>query len=239
MDPLAKQTPWDSPYAYCGGDPVNRVDPMGMGIHDVNPIPGVTCTPQGNYPTANDINASLWSNDHSNPNNGDPTMAGWSASGWVNPTGNRPSQSSVPVNKDQELKAGSNTLSDAIQKYTDPKIDLTVGAAEYKVGKILTNRGVYGKLLPETIIRTVAANITVSTELLQTTGTVLKCAGVGLGAVGMVGTVVQYETGQISGAEATLDLVMGGVGFIPGYGWAVSGAYFLIAKPLYNYATEE
>lgn len=29
MDPLAEQMPWDSPYAYCGNNPINRVDKNG------------------------------------------------------------------------------------------------------------------------------------------------------------------------------------------------------------------
>jgi len=90
----------------------------------------------------------------------------------------------------------------------------------------------------ETIIRTLVANISVSTEVLQTTGSIFKGASVGLGAIGLVGTAAQYYSGQINGAEASLDLIMEGVGFFPGYGWAISGAYFLIAKPLYNYATK-
>ena len=28
-DPLAEQTPWNNPYAYCSGNPVNRIDPDG------------------------------------------------------------------------------------------------------------------------------------------------------------------------------------------------------------------
>ncbi len=34
-DPLAEQTPWDSPYAYCAANPINRTDPTGL-----NPIYG-------------------------------------------------------------------------------------------------------------------------------------------------------------------------------------------------------
>jgi hypothetical protein len=30
IDPLAEKYPWISPYAYCGGNPINRVDPTGM-----------------------------------------------------------------------------------------------------------------------------------------------------------------------------------------------------------------
>lgn len=31
--------------------------------------------------------------------------------------------------------------------------------------------------------------------------------------------------------DSGIDVIMGGVGFVPGYGWAVSGGYFLL-KPL-------
>jgi RHS repeat-associated protein len=30
MDPLVEQTPWESPYSYCGANPVNRTDPTGL-----------------------------------------------------------------------------------------------------------------------------------------------------------------------------------------------------------------
>jgi RHS repeat-associated protein len=36
MDPLCEKYYWISPYAYCGGDPVNRIDPDGMDIWEVN-----------------------------------------------------------------------------------------------------------------------------------------------------------------------------------------------------------
>jgi len=29
-DPLAETHTWESPYVYCGGDPVNRMDPTGL-----------------------------------------------------------------------------------------------------------------------------------------------------------------------------------------------------------------
>ena len=37
--------------------------------------------------------------------------------------------------------------------------------------------------------------------------------------------------------EAALEAVFGTIGFLPCYGWAVSGTYYLIAKPLYNYVS--
>ena len=125
-------------------------------------------------------------------------------------------------------------VADAINKFTSPAADLAIGGSEYKLGKVLADRAKYGRLHPETILRTPFANLSTATKVLQTTGSVLKVAGATLGVVGMVGTLAQYESGQIGGGEASLDLIMGGVGFIPGGGWTVSGTYFLIAKPLYK-----
>ena len=67
-DPLADQTPWDNPYAYCGGDPVNRIDLTGKssgGLEIV--ILGHDYTKDNNDAQ---YYANYWSNDHSNPNGG-------------------------------------------------------------------------------------------------------------------------------------------------------------------------
>ena len=62
------------------------------------PLPGITCT--GNDPRSDRNNseannyANYWSNDHSNPNGGDPLMGDGSGND---------SQSSVPVNSDKVL----------------------------------------------------------------------------------------------------------------------------------------
>ena len=143
-----------------------------------------------------------------------------------------------PQSNDVEISVNQSyfdLMANEIIENTSPAADLVLGVSEYKIGEILTQRAKYGSLNPETIIRTPLLNISTSTKLIQGTGTVLKCVGFGFGVAGIVGTVSQYQTGKISGAEASLDLIMGGVGFIPGGGWMVSGTYFLIAKPLYNY----
>jgi hypothetical protein len=134
--------------------------------------------------------------------------------------------------------SGFGEVADAIKKFTSPAADLAIGGSEYNLGKVLVDRAKYGRLHPETILRTPFANISLSTKLLQNTGTALKWGGRAFGAVGLVGTYAQWQTGEIGNTEATLDATFGAIGFLPGYGWAVSGTYFLIAKPLYNYSTK-
>lgn len=41
IDPLAEQTPWQSPYAYAANNPICKIDWMGLGVI---PIISVDCT---------------------------------------------------------------------------------------------------------------------------------------------------------------------------------------------------
>ncbi|MBK7735171.1 MAG: hypothetical protein IPI36_08055 [Chitinophagaceae bacterium] len=67
----------------------------------------------------------------------------------------------------------------------------------------------------------------VSRKVLNNTAGVLKWGGRALGVAGIVGTGIEIYNGEKSLiGEGGLDLIMGGVGFIPGGGWIVSGAYF-------------
>ena len=63
-----------------------------------------------------------------------------------------------------------------------------------------------------------------------------KIAGRVAGGFGVGVTFYQYGTGQISGMEASVDAIFGGVAFIPGGGTAVSLVYFG-GKALYEYST--
>lgn len=55
----------------------------------------------------------------------------------------------------------------------------------------------------------------------------MKVGGAVLGVAGLGMTAYEIGSGQKSFiGEGGVDLIMGGVAFIPGGGWIVSGAYF-------------
>jgi RHS repeat-associated protein len=100
------------------------------------------------------------------------------------------------------------------------------GGTASKIGAILKNRAAYGEALPETIVRFPGFNATVSTDLLKTTGTGAKVVSYGAGVIGLGITAYQYNTGQISGVEASFDAIFGVASFFPPFGTAASIGYF-------------
>lgn len=55
----------------------------------------------------------------------------------------------------------------------------------------------------------------------------MKIGAYTLDGIGLAGTVIEMIKGKKKlVGEGGLDLIMGGVGFIPGGGWIVSGVYF-------------
>ena len=68
------------------------------------------------------------------------------------------------------------------------------------------------------------------TELLKTSKrlAVVKGVGVAAGFANIYISNKKRKRGEISNAKFVLDVVMVGVGFIPGWGWVVSGLYFII-----------
>jgi len=218
MDPLAEQTPWDSPYAYCGNDPVNRVDPTGMsyGGQEIVII-GHNPNDDGYIHSATDATAYEWSQDHSNPNNGAPTMDGWSASGWVDPTGNRPSQSSKPVNKDQKLDITSKVVSSmslavgGSDKYWSNLSNSSKWSKSYKASKFLKSEGWN--------IKTSALKNGVP-KVLEGAGRALNWAS----AVVVVGEVAMNK--QVNASDV-LNATVTGLSFIPGAGPIIGGGYFV------------
>ncbi len=64
IDPLAEKYYGISPYVYCGGDPVNKVDNDGKAIIFVNGFrPGVGCRDQERYGYGNNSYPSVYDND--------------------------------------------------------------------------------------------------------------------------------------------------------------------------------
>jgi len=102
-DPLAEMYYSQSPYMYCGGDPVNRVDPTGMNYVENGQV---VCTAKNLHNNSNNRGlADAWANSNNfNPNGGQPTMAERAASDYQ--IGTPQQKSSEPVNTDKEVGAG-------------------------------------------------------------------------------------------------------------------------------------
>jgi hypothetical protein len=100
-----------------------------------------------------------------------------------------------------------------------------------KIYKLTFQGGTKGNISPELIknaknFNKLASGVNVISKALPLTS-----------AVSAVNTYNEYKKGDISATEATIDLVFTGVTFIPPYGWAISGAYFLV-KAGKNYYDE-
>ena len=80
---------------------------------------------------------------------------------------------------------------------------------------------------PAIMFKTAAGNFTMGTKVVRGMATSLKVGGAVVGGVGVVMTGVEIYNGNKNLiGEGGLDLIMGGVGFIPGGGWVASGLYF-------------
>ena len=76
------------------------------------------------------------------------------------------------------------------------------------------------------------------TSRVASTARVLKASGNALAGIGAVVSIYQYGSGQISGAEFTVDMIMTGVGFLGPIGAGASLIYFG-GKAIYEYSTGE
>ncbi len=111
-----------------------------------------------------------------------------------------------------------------------------IGGASFQLSRVIDNRMVYSgtqvwtgaRIQPRSItFRTPVGGITTTTAFARNLSTTLKVGGAALGVVGAGMTIMEITSGQKNlVGEGGLDLVMGAVGFIPGWGWAASGLYF-------------
>ena len=130
-----------------------------------------------------------------------------------------------------------NEINRANHIYTLSGLGMASGAADYQIGRALTNRMAYqftkaayeGWKSPvgSTAFKTIVGTVYADTKLVQGISTSFKVGGAIIGAAGMAMTTAEIISGkkQLIG-EGGLDLIMGGVGFIPGGGWIASGLYF-------------
>ncbi|MCQ2208955.1 MAG: hypothetical protein MJZ34_01560 [Paludibacteraceae bacterium] len=85
----------------------------------------------------------------------------------------------------------------------------------------------FSKISPEVRFPTPVGNFYTNFQAVQKVAAVTKYLGRFTGAVGLGMTYLEIRRGEKEWlGEGGLDFAMGLVGFIPGYGWLVSGTYF-------------
>ena len=85
----------------------------------------------------------------------------------------------------------------------------------------------FSKISPEVRFPTPVGNFYTTFQTVKTVGNVTRNLGYATGWLGIGMTLHEILEGKKEWlGEGGLDLAMGLVGFIPGYGWIVSGAYF-------------
>jgi len=112
-------------------------------------------------------------------------------------------------------------------------VSFVVGGASESLGRTIharaevRNMAGWNKTTGGSLNKVLIKGVPVSRSVLNGTAQTLKVGGAALGFVGLGMTGYEIYSGQKSlVGEGGLDLIMGGVAFIPGGGWIVSGAYF-------------
>jgi hypothetical protein len=136
--------------------------------------------------------------------------------------------------------SGGNPGGFGLDYLLNPVVDFTIGGLNYQLGRALDKRLAYdftrpsheGWLrapakVPPTSFKVPGGRNNVPTSIVNGAANTLKVGGAALGMVGVGMTGYEIYTGEKNLiGEGGLDLVMGGIAFIPGGGWIVSGAYF-------------
>jgi RHS repeat-associated protein len=132
---------------------------------------------------------------------------------------------------------GSSGFGDFFRSNEASYVGASISGMNENVTSVLQNRGAYQsglknqriKTSGQITVRTPIGNTNLSARILNGARIGSKIAGVGLGTLGTAFTterLVNDPNYKLVG-EGGLDLIMGGVGFIPGGGWVISGTYFL------------
>lgn len=236
VDPLCEKYYGISPYGYCGDNPVNIIDPVGLDYWSTND-PDKICEfwKNVNSNDINNINYTGW--DHS-------TGADFLANLYYNDKTNKYYYSYGTVENDEVVcysQSFSGKMVD-MDWLTDlgvgnTSFEMAMGAAEYKLGNKLKeankytfynlNGSRYNPTAPKVIFRNIAQEFDVASVAKFANGMKLLGATTCGISVFMTGMEIYQGKKNIVG-EGGLDLIMTGAGFIPGYGWIISGTYFLV-----------
>jgi hypothetical protein len=154
----------------------------------------------------------------------------------------------------RNTQAGSQSVSQAgfLSDGTSSSLDLLIGSVAWRLGEDIDNsKGWFkGKAAwyegwrlnnPTVNVRMPAPipNFRISAQAALRMSTTLKVGGGILGVYGLYSTYDDFSSGKISGGEAALDAAFGVIGFFGPWGMVASATYFLVAKPLYKYATSD
>ena len=249
MDPLCEMYYSTSPYSYCGGNPVNRIDPTGMDYWYTNNPDEIRNFMNSNY-RAQSYDLSNWHRTSdvdflANLHYNDQTNKYYYSYGTV---------------KGGEFVCNCKTFDGYSPSIVDTEawkwmsygtiIGGLTGGPEYKLGKMFEEATKYfvfdkdykyiatatdGHPMGSQYIRLGRLNHEFNVNSVARVGKVLRNTGRVSGILSGLMTTAEIYAGEKNLiGEGGLDLIMTGVGFIGPYGWAISSGYFLIKLTLEN-----
>ncbi|KIC02126.1 hypothetical protein OA88_10375 [Flavobacterium sp. JRM] len=236
IDPLAEMSRRYSPYTYALNNPVYFIDPDGM----MQAPNGGSSYDFKNNPPPLDSNSFL-----------DDSRFGFRAA----ESGIDPSKKGEGTDTGNAQYTGDDGLPNGVDKPAEELNEVIVGNSKSinigDVGSAVTLTNIYTEALAAIskdnaslvmkygTVEVSAAELTIrnSTRMTMIAGRA-GIAGKVLGGVGLGVTGYQYATGQITSTEASIDVIMGTVGFLGPIGAVTSLTYFA-GKAIYEYSSGE
>ena len=235
VDPMADSYLSFSPYNYTLNNPISLVDPNGMWVEKSN-----LYFTEDQKPDFGDIDPATLESPI-------PWFFGklilkmfsktnGKEKGQVDEFDGRALDEVVTISK---LEGGQNREDNAESDTWDTVSNLNnglgfvAGGASESLGRTIharaevRNLAGWNKTTGGSLNKVLIKGFPVSRSILNGTAQTLKVGGATFGFVGLGMTGYEIYSGQKGlVGEGGLDLIMGGVAFIPGGGWVVSGAYF-------------